>query len=77
MKDRFDLEEDIISCWQIVSELKVLSEAILENPSMTTDNIVNILIGIEQLYDIKFNKAFSTFESVIHNEMTNKGKYEF
>lgn len=74
MKNRFDLEDDILSCWNIVSDLRALSEAVC-NEALNTDKIANILIGLEQLYDIKFNKAFCTLEQLIQSQF-NKGKYE-
>lgn len=74
MKNRFDLEDDILNCWNIVSDLRTLSEAVC-NQTLNTDKIANILIGLEQLYDIKFNKAFCTLEQLIHSQF-NKEKYE-
>lgn len=59
----FDLEQQILDCWNITSELGTLVEGVLEK-DLTTDQIANILIGLKDLYELKFDKAFSTFEKV-------------
>jgi len=65
MTNRFDFEQQIMDCWHIVDDLKVLTEAVIEHPNVNKDNIANILIGLEQLYAIKFDKMFRTFETMV------------
>ena len=62
--DRFDLEQQIFGCWNIVDELKVLSEAVCEK-NLSTDEVTNILMGLERLYQLKFDKLFLTFEKLV------------
>jgi hypothetical protein len=59
--DQFDYEQQIMSCWNITSDLKDLSEEILEG-DLSKDQIGNVLIGLEQLYNVRFNKLFRIFE---------------
>lgn len=59
--DQFDYEQQIMSCWNITSDLKDLSEEILEG-NLSKDKISNVLIGLEQLYNIRFEKLFRIFE---------------
>lgn len=63
--DRFDFEEQIMSCWNVTSDLKDLNEALFES-DLTKDQISNILTGIEQLYQIRFDKLFRQFEDLVH-----------
>ena len=63
--DRFDFEQQIMSCWNVTSDLKDLNEALLES-DLTKDQISNILTGIEQLYQIRFDKLFLQFEALVH-----------
>jgi hypothetical protein len=71
--DRFDLEQDIMNCWQVVDDLKTLTKRYLDGPKMTEDEVANVLIGIESLYQIKFEQLFATFEQCIkNNELTPK-----
>lgn len=59
--DQFDFEQQIMSCWGLTKDLKDLSEGITEE-NMSEDQIVNVLIGLEQLYELRFDKLFRTFE---------------
>ena len=65
MKDQFDLEQQIMGCWGVIDDIKILSEHVMEDDDATTDSIANTLIGIENLYRLKFEKLFRTFESVV------------
>ena len=65
MTSRFDFEQQIMDCWGITDDLKILSEYVLEDPTADSDKITNITIGLEQLYAIKFEKLFNTFETMI------------
>jgi hypothetical protein len=61
-KDRFDLEQEIMGVWHIIDDLRTLMDKWDE---LTEDKKLNILIGISDLYDIKLDTLFSTFESCI------------
>lgn len=67
MSKQFELEQQIIGCWQIVDELKVVSEAVLER-DLTADQVVNLLMGLEQLYQLKFERCFETFEQLLQEQ---------
>jgi hypothetical protein len=62
-KSRFDLESEILECWQITSDLRVLGEAVGDGASY--DTIMNIIIGLEQLYDLRFAKTMQTLSKII------------
>jgi hypothetical protein len=66
-KNRFDLEQEILACWKINEEIKLLTENICET-DITKDVIINVLIGIEQLYEWRFNKLWDTFEELIEEK---------
>lgn len=63
--DRFDLEQQILDCWRVVDDLKTLGD--VYDREHTEDQVLNILIGVTELYDLKFNKLFETFEACIKN----------
>lgn len=60
----YDLEQQIMECWHITDDVSVLTEEILEG-DMTKDKIINVLTGLEQLYAIRFNKLFRTYEQLL------------
>lgn len=73
MSKQFDLEQQILSCWHVVDDLKLLTERLLDGPKpMTEDEISNILIGMETLYQLKFDKCFKLFEEYIAERRENK-----
>ena len=63
--DRFEFETQIMSCWGVTTDLNDLSEEVLEG-DLTKDQITNVLIGIEQMYNSRFAKLFRQFEQLIH-----------
>jgi len=62
--DRFDFEQQIMSCWNITTDLKDLNEGVIES-DLSRDQISNALMGIEQLYELRFNKLFQQFETLV------------
>lgn len=58
----FDLEQSIMDCWHVVDDLKILSEKI---ESLDHEQMKNILIGMQSLYQLKFEKLFELYEEVI------------
>ena len=69
MSDRFDLEQQIIECWKIVDDIKLLDKNVLEGKieggSLTNDEISNYLLGLESIYDLKFQQMFATFGDLV------------
>lgn len=79
--DRFDFEQQLISCWSIIDEIKLLNQNVLEGKvdggKLTNDEISNYLLGLSTIYDFKFNKLWDMFEGVImpivrENKMLNE-----
>ena len=66
--DRFDFEQQIMSCWNVTSDIKTVTEYLLDAPLETDreDKIANMLLGIEALYQAKFDKLFTQFEALVN-----------
>lgn len=64
MKTRFDLEQEILQCWGVTTDIDVLYNSI-SNKDLTKEQICELLKAIKILYDLKFESMFNTFESVI------------
>jgi len=56
-----DLEEHIHHCWNITKDIDTLYEGVL-NVGMTTDQIANTLLGLYQLYELKFDALWLSCE---------------
>lgn len=80
MKTRFDLEQEIMECWNITSDLEDVYRYVLEGePNMDTtqrDKVANILLGLAQLYDLKFNKTFDTFTQCVKTKQFKVEEFE-
>lgn len=63
--DRFDLEQNILKCWNVTEDIDLLYENVMENDDMSKDDIANALLGMKQLYEMKFNKLWDNFEILV------------
>jgi hypothetical protein len=71
IKNRFDLEQDILQCWHIVDDIKHLNEMVTDRDA-STDDIGNVLLGLQVLYNDRFTQLMDTFEGLID---TNPNHY--
>ena len=65
-KDRFDLEQEIMECWSITTDIENLRIAL--DSSMTEDQLDNYLLGLTAIYEVKFSKLFDTFGELIQTQ---------
>jgi len=75
-RDRFDLEQDIMNCWSVVDDIKELSRSMLDRRTMTEDEVSNYLLGLETIYQVKFERLFETFEQMVHNRKFDETRDE-
>ena len=61
--DRFDFEYQLLQCWRVTDDIKDVSGGIFDG-SLDTDQSVTILNGLNQMYELKFNKLWDLFEDV-------------
>ena len=73
MSDRFDFEQQIVKCWNVVEDLKELSEHIVEHDVVGNDTIHNHIFGLACVYDVKFHNLWELFESV-HMSLVRENK---
>ncbi len=65
--DRFDLEQLILKNWEVVTEIKHLRELISDGKP-TQDQVENYLLGLETIYEVKFNKLWDCFEELCQHQ---------
>ena len=64
----FDLEQQIMNCWHVVDDVDLLACNILDTekwsnlPSKEADELFNILFGIKNVYEQRFQQLWETFE---------------
>ena len=70
-----DLEEKIMDCWSICNDLETVYQQIGdEEREPTTTELINALMGMQQLYQWKFKQLLNKYEDVIglqHKEKSN------
>ena len=69
-KDRFDLEQEIMGCWGVTDDLQHLLEHIdkgaFESISPSdTDELANLVMGLKNIYHMKFQTLFDTYCQLI------------
>lgn len=67
MVDRFELEQDIMKCWNVTDDLDIVVKHVMETEKLDRDMLANMLLGMKDLYHLKFEKCFNTFEAMIRN----------
>ena len=66
MSVKFDLEQRIMECWMVVDDIRVVYRRHLDGEEpLTEDELANILIGMEHMYDLKFYNLMSTYEKLL------------
>jgi hypothetical protein len=59
--DRFDLEQEILNCWNIIDDIKLVTE----NKMVTHEDLNEYMNALTTMYNVKFNKLFDTFGILI------------
>jgi hypothetical protein len=73
-----------MNAWNITSDVDMLMESICDSerfrdmPPHMVDKVSNALLGIKELYEMRFERLWSTFEECISNNQFDnyKEKYE-
>ena len=75
--NRFDFEQQLLECWNVTKDIKTVYEGVCDSsPPMTEDQIANALMGLETLYELKFNKLWSMYENGVNQQSINSTKEE-
>lgn len=65
MSSRFDLEQQILQCWNVCDDLQLLLDSW---DKLDEDGKQNYLIGLKQMYHLKFEQCFGTFENCLQTK---------
>ena len=66
MSKLYDLEEKIMDCWSVCNDLEVVFRQIGDGErEPTEDEMMNVLIGMQQLYQWKFEQLFNKYEDIL------------
>ena len=62
MTDRFDLEQNIMQCWNVTDDIQLYLDM---HDKMDEDQRMNYLIGLKQMYQMKFERCWDSFEKCV------------
>ena len=66
----FDLEQQILDCWKVTDDIDLVTKHFCDDPKWEMmsaelwDALHNKYFAIHELYELKFNQLWSTFEAV-------------
>lgn len=70
MSNILDLEQQIMQCWNVTSDIEMVTKWFADDPCWegidpkVSDAIMNKYFAIQELYELKFNELWNTFEKV-------------
>ena len=62
--DRFELEDAIMACWHTADDLQLVAEQVA-NESVSTDNCVNALVGLQAMHTMRCERVFAIFSALL------------
>lgn len=66
-----DLEQHIMDCWSVCNDLETVFRQIGDGDrDPTPDEMMNTLMGMQQLYQWKFNQLFNSYEDALRIDHT-------
>jgi hypothetical protein len=69
MLDRFDFEEHLMKCWHITDDIRTIIRTV-DNKVINAeekDELLNMLVGVEALYNERFRQLMDNFNTLIEN----------
>ena len=70
----FDLEEQMLAFASVTSDIELVVRHLMDRPQeYSDDDVMNKFMAIKDLYEIKFQQMWSTFDEVV-KEYHERGK---
>ncbi len=81
MKDRFDLEQEIMNVWNIIEDIDMIVSHFIDSPKYShmpgdiADDLANKLLGLKEVYLLRFDRLWDTFEECVANKKLDRDEY--
>mgnify|MGYP000002873607 CR=1 FL=1 len=70
MSDFYKLEPMILDCWHVCTDLEVVFRQIGDGDrEPTPDEMMNTLIGMQQLYQWKFEQLYNKYDQLLQDAL--------
>lgn len=69
-RDRFMLEDMIMKCWHVTDDIETVASCVDNIPDMPAknkDEVLNMLNGIQAIYNRRFSDMMNLFGEMIQN----------
>jgi len=60
-----------MTCWNLVDDLKTINAGVLDH-DWTADQVSNALMGLVEIYQVRFDSLFASYESVLADNRSSK-----
>ena len=61
----FDLEQQMLECWNVTKDIDLVTRYLVDHSDgYTDDDVMNKYFAIKDLYELKFEQMWDTFEQV-------------
>lgn len=67
-----DLEQKILGCWQITDDIDEVFQYFYETETIDKDVLAHILLGLKEIYNIKFENTFNLYEQALKEYYDSK-----
>ena len=65
MSKLYEIEPYIMDCWSVCNDIETVFKQIGDgHPEPTEDEIMNALMGMQQIYQWKFEQLFNRYEQI-------------
>jgi len=62
----YELEPQIMDCWMVCNDIEAVFRQIGDGEhEPTQDELMNVLLGMNQLYQWKFEQLFNKYEDIL------------
>ena len=66
MTKLYDLEEMIMDCWSVCNDLRTVLQQVGDGDrDPTPDELMNAIMGMQQIYHWKFEQLFKKYEDIL------------
>jgi hypothetical protein len=68
----FDLEQQLMDCWKVTDDIDMVTKYFTDSPEFAgmdpklNDELMNKYFAVKELYDLKFENLWKTFEDMCY-----------
>ena len=75
MSNIAELEQQIMECWNVTKDIELVTKHLIDHTdAYTDDDVMNKYLAIKDLYEVKFEALWRTFEGVTEEYHRRGGK---